>query len=182
MNRRSPARTARLFRGEAREVEPTLVEKVAETVWASGPGKHRNRIDDRAQIALSRPQGLFSPLPIVNIDQQDIPAGDTAIRIAYRLRARLEPSIDAISPAAAVFNVAGISGCDRVRKGRDHPGKVIRMRRLAGRPALQFLRCFAEVIQQRAIEKLNFASRAHGTEEPRNAVHNPAKVVFSFCA
>ncbi|HTA47023.1 MAG TPA: hypothetical protein VK789_31485 [Bryobacteraceae bacterium] len=39
MKRRTPARAGRLFRGEAGEVEPTLVEKVARTVWTSGPGK-----------------------------------------------------------------------------------------------------------------------------------------------
>src|SRR5258708_39424468 len=98
MNRRSPARAARLFRGEAREIEPTLVEKVAETVWTSRPGKHRNRIDDRTQIELARPQRLFSPLPIPNISQQDIPTEEPATCIADGQRPPQEPSINAVTP------------------------------------------------------------------------------------
>src|SRR5882757_1436454 len=139
MNRRSPARAACLFSGEAREVEPALVEEVAETVWTSGPGKHRNRIDDRAQIALARAQRLFSPLAIVNIAQQDIPAGNSAIRIAYGQSTNLEPSIDAISPAATVFNVVWSSRCHRITKRGKHARQVIRMNRIAVRPAFHFL-------------------------------------------
>src|SRR5579862_9229143 len=122
MNRRSPAPAARLFRGEAREIEPTLVEKVAETVWTSGPGKHRNRIDDRAQIALSRHGGILCALPIVDIRQQDVPAGNSIGCILHGKGANLEPSINAIRPAATVLNVVWISGCDGMRKRRDHSG------------------------------------------------------------
>src|SRR5207237_2822377 len=115
---RSPARAARLFRGEAREVEPTLVEKVAETVWTRGPGKHRNRIDDRAQIALARPDGILCALPIVDIRQQDVPARNSIGCIPHGKGANLKPSINAIRPAATVFNIIGSSGCDRMGKGR----------------------------------------------------------------
>src|SRR5712671_1436135 len=98
MNRRSPAPAERLFRREAREIEPTLVEKVAETIGTSGPGKHRNRIDDRAQIALARPYCVFGPLPIVNTRQQNVPAGNSICCIAHGKGPRLEPSINTIRP------------------------------------------------------------------------------------
>src|SRR5580700_8697061 len=96
MNRRAPARAARLFRGEAREVEPTLVEKVAETVWTSGPGKHRDRIDDRAQIVFARPDSILRALPVVDIRQQDVPTRNSIGFISHGKGAHLEPSINAI--------------------------------------------------------------------------------------
>src|SRR5690349_20283977 len=147
MNCRSPAPAARLFRGEPGEVEPTLVEKIAETVWTSGPGKHRNRIDDRAQITLTRQDGILCALPIVDIRHQAAPAGNSIGCISHGKKTSLEPSINAIRPAATVLNVVGSSGCDRMRKGGGNPGKVIWMNRVAGRPALQFLRRFAKVFQ-----------------------------------
>src|SRR6202790_1116928 len=116
MNRRSPAPAARLFHGEAREVEPALVEKVAETVWTSGPGKHRNRIDDRAQVAFARPDGILCALPVVDMRQQDVPAGNSIGRIPHGEGADLEPSINAIGAAATVLNVVGSTSCDRMHK------------------------------------------------------------------
>src|ERR1700688_2215743 len=172
MNRGSPARAARLFRVEAREVEPTLVEKVAETVWTSGPGKHRNRIDDRTQIALARPDGILRALPVVDIRQQDVPAGNSLGCIPHGKGAGLEPSVNAIRPAATVLNVVGSSGCDRIRKGGDHPGKVIWMNRVADRPAFQFRGCLAEVFQNLRVETVNLARGAHGTHQSRNAVQD----------
>jgi len=78
----------------------------------------------------------------------------------------LEPSINAISPAAAVFNVIGRSGCDRMRKGGDYPGKVIRMNRVAGRPALQFLRRFAKGEPYKLLGFIPTDTHLFGVDEP----------------
>jgi hypothetical protein len=180
MNRLAPTRAERLFRREAREIEPTLVEKVAGTIGTSGPGKHRNRIDDRAQIALARPYCVFGPLPIVNIRQQHVPAGNSTGCVAHGKGPHLEPSINAIRPAATVFDVIGSSCCDRMRKGRDHPGKVIRMNRVAVRPALQLFRRLAKVLQNLRVKTVNLARGTHGTHQSRNAVQDQLRVQFVF--
>src|SRR6267378_7607271 len=55
------------------------------------------------------------------------------------------------------------------------------MNRIAVRPSFHFFSRSAEVLEERPVEKLNLAGGVHGAYQSRNAVHNLAEVVFSFC-
>jgi hypothetical protein len=47
---------------------------------AHGKHKPRNAVDDQAQALFARPEGILSPLRVVNVSHQHVPTGDTAFR------------------------------------------------------------------------------------------------------
>ncbi len=91
-----------------------------------------------AWIAFARADGILSSLPIIDIDQQDVPAGDAAaVRVSHRQGANLKPSVYAIGPAATVFDVVGMSGLDGTRERGGDAREVIWMDSITERPSSQ---------------------------------------------
>jgi len=68
-----------------------------------GRHKPRNTVDDQAEIVLIQPEGILGALPVVNVGQQHVPAGDTALRVSRGQSPRLEPAVHAISTPLAEF-------------------------------------------------------------------------------
>src|SRR4029077_6410993 len=56
----------------------------------------RNGVDDQAQIAFVRSQRLLGALPLVDVRQQNVPAGNTARLIAKRHTTVVKPPIFAV--------------------------------------------------------------------------------------
>ena len=102
-------------------------------------------------------QLLLSVLPVVNVSQQHVPAGDTTFRVSRGESARLEPAVRAIGPTLTMLILIRLPGFDRAPPRIDHARKVIRMDSVADGPILQFLSRLAEVVQDLAVEKFDFA-------------------------
>src|ERR1700730_2738803 len=78
-----------------------------------GRDKSRNAVEDQAQALFVRPEGLLGALPVVNVSQQHVPAGDTAFRVSRGESARLEPAEHAIGTPLAELNNVRLPGFER---------------------------------------------------------------------
>jgi hypothetical protein len=73
----------------------------------------------------------FSPLPVVDIRLQHVPAGDTTLGVSKRQTAYMKPAIDAVSTAHAVLDVVWFPCVYRSLPCSNHHGKIIRMNGVA---------------------------------------------------
>ncbi len=110
-----------------------------------GGNKPGNAVDDQAQALLIRPEGILGALPVVDVGQQHVPAGDTAARVSHGESARLEPPVHAIGTPLAELEKIRLPGFDRAPPRVDDARKVIRMDGVAGGPILQFIGRLAEI-------------------------------------
>src|SRR5258708_3274030 len=69
----------------------------------------------------------------------------------------------------------GLPGFDRAPPRLDRARKIIRMDGVARGPILQFVCRLAEIFQDLAVEVLDLARGAQGTNKPRNRVDDPTK-------
>src|ERR1700674_717152 len=58
-----------------------------------GRNESGNAVEDQAQALFVRPEGVLGALPVVNVSQQHVPAGDTTFQVSRRESARLEPAV-----------------------------------------------------------------------------------------
>ncbi len=72
----------------------------------------------------------------------------------------MEPAVHAIGAPLAELENIRLPGFDRASPRVDHARKVIRMDSVAGGPILQFLSGLAEIFQELAVEKFDFARGA----------------------
>ena len=78
--------------------------------FASRCGLYRAR-----QPRLAAAQGFFRILPVIDIDQQAVPASHSTFTIERGLAERLKPSVDAIPPAEPALNFERLAGCNGPR-------------------------------------------------------------------
>src|SRR6202040_2455179 len=115
----------------------------------------------------------------VNIRMQAHPADNAALRIPQGETAQLEPAVHAISTAEAALNFVRLSGFECVLPRIDRAGEIFRMKDVAAGPALQFLKCLAEIIQILLIDEFEFACGCQSVNKAGNAIYNHAKVEFA---
>src|SRR5262245_21989569 len=74
-------------------------------------------------------QRLLSALPLVDVGQDYIPAGDTTVGIAPGKPTDLTPTVDTIEPVNAGLEVVGIASRDRLCKHLPDMRQIVRMNR-----------------------------------------------------
>ena len=116
----------------------------------------------------------FSPLPVVDVRLQHVPASDTTLGVPERQTAYMKPAINAVSTAHALLDLVRFSSVYRSLPRSNHRGKIIRMNGVASRPAFQFLERRAEILQDMAVDAFDFAGRGHESDQGRNAVGDRA--------
>ena len=89
--------------------------------------RHRMAARHHFEQPLFTGEQSFSPLPVVDIGLQDVPKDDMPVRISQREAARVEPAVDAIRTAEAVFEVVRMAGFDRLAPRGEDIWAVIRM-------------------------------------------------------
>src|ERR1700729_339566 len=104
-------------------------------------------------------QQAFSPLAILDIVKEEVPASDPAIGIPERQSASVKPPIYAIKPTHAMFHVIWNTRLDGNGKGCNRLRKVLGMNGVAVRPLLQLLGRLAEILQNLAAQKLDLPRR-----------------------
>src|SRR5215467_1435408 len=122
---------------------------------------------------------VFSLFAIIDVCKEQIPRGYLIFRILHRETANLEPSVNSIGTAAAVFNLVDLPRLDRLFAHLNYARKVIWMNRTDEGPVLQLLICLAEILQGLAVQKLHFAHCTSGCHEPRNVVDDLLPRKFS---
>src|SRR6185503_6669674 len=92
-------------------------------------------------------QRLLGALPVIDIDLQNEPAEDAALRIPHRQAENIEPTVNPINAAVTAFNVIGTTGLMRRHLSRDRALEVIRMDDVRTLPTFQLFECPAEIVQ-----------------------------------
>src|SRR5262245_58011072 len=98
MHGSGPAPATCLFRRQANEVQIVPTEELSAAVGARRPGERRNCVDDQCEVALAVAERVLCALALVDVRQDDIPAGDPPIGTAQRKPTDLTPPVDAIEP------------------------------------------------------------------------------------
>src|SRR5215813_3530243 len=91
-----PTRTLRLFCRLTCVIEPITIEEVARAVWANRRYLRRHGVDNQAQIALVRLQGLFCAFAVVDVERGHIPPIDSSLLIEQRIVSDQEPAVSAV--------------------------------------------------------------------------------------
>src|SRR5215813_1139158 len=147
MDHLRPPFGVRLFRRDARVIEPALIAGNVGAVWPMYAHKTGNRVEYLAQIALVRLQSLFSLFAIIDVCKKEIPGGYRIFGIPYRQTANLEPSVYAVGAPAPMLNFIDQPRSDGFFTRLDHTRKVIWMNCADEGPVLQLFVCFAEILQ-----------------------------------
>jgi hypothetical protein len=66
-------------------LQDLAVEKFDLTCRVRGRDKARNAVDGETQALFIRPQGIFSPLPIVDVSTRCIPSDDFSSLVSQRV-------------------------------------------------------------------------------------------------
>src|SRR5918994_753702 len=83
-------------------VERLTVDEFDLTGGAEGGDQPWNAVDDQARLSLALAERVLGVLALVDVDQQDAPANDSASRITKRKPVVLEPAVRAIRSAEAL--------------------------------------------------------------------------------
>src|SRR5579883_3191864 len=67
MHRSRPPPTVRLVRGQTKKLQIVPIEKLSTSVWLRRPGERRHSIYYHLEVALACPNGIFGPLPIIDV-------------------------------------------------------------------------------------------------------------------
>src|ERR1039458_7921758 len=103
MHHHLPAPTQRPFHSNAGVVQPTLIDKSTGTIWATGPRRHGNGVDDQ-------PEAIFGPFDFVegalqscsrlallsNIDRSPHKFEDLARRAEHRMPHYAERAVGSV--------------------------------------------------------------------------------------
>src|SRR5580704_8954642 len=93
----------------------------------------------------SLPQFTLGSLAVVNVGRQDIPTDNATLGVTQRMSSHVEPAVDAIGPTATILKLKRLPSFKRALPDVDRRKNVIRMKRVACRPILQFLGRLAEI-------------------------------------
>src|SRR5262249_42316915 len=104
------------------------------------------------------------------------PAGDLASCVPKRQSTHVEPTVDAVGTAHAVFDVI-FPRTQGLFPSSDHGGKVIGMNDFTGFPTLQLFEGSTEIFQNMAIDVFDFAIRCHEGHQSRNAIGDRAVMI-----
>src|SRR5215470_13075140 len=147
-----------------------LVNKIHLAGWTHSVYEAGDVIDDGAKIGLALQQLLLGTLAIIDVCKKEIPRGYRVFRISHREAAHLEPSVNSIGTAAAVFNLVHPALFDRLDASLDDTGNIIRMNGISQGPMLQLFICLTEILEGLAVEKLHFAHCAHRRHQTRDVI------------
>src|SRR5260370_15935149 len=100
-------------------------------------------------------QPIFRFFALVDISQQDVPAGDATLRVSHGESANLEPAVYPIGTSAAVLDVVGRPGFDGIPKGSDHAREIVGMDGVDGSPTLTLHSCIAKIFRNLAVAKFD---------------------------
>src|SRR6516164_6403422 len=138
-----------------------------------------NGADHQAQIALARLQSLFRLFAIIDVRGKCIPVENSSLDVAHRNHADLKPAVYAIEPTEVMLDIKWLAFRDRVAKGFDTVGKIVRVNHVVRLPLLCLLRRAAEILQKWSIEDLGCAIRRKAGKKARHVVQERARVEFS---
>src|SRR6266566_6190067 len=121
----------------------------------------------------------LGPLPVVDVGEQNVPADDTAVRIAQGQPADLKAAIDTVETANTLLDLIGIARRHGSRDDLNDASKILRMHRVAGPPLLQFLHRPAAVLENLLVDGFDLTGGGQGCDQAGNSVHDQAPLALA---
>src|SRR6185436_5701627 len=169
-----------LLQGPSGELETGAIRVHHAAVRVGHPEKLGKEVDDRTELALVLPDALLRPLSVVDVRQQDVPAGNRAVGTTQRARACVKPAMDTVGSAYAVVGLVRLPGFDRRPPRRNHATTVIRMNRVASSPGLQLFGSLSKVVESPLVDELDFTVRCVHGHLSVDAVNDEAELLFAL--
>src|SRR5687767_12502911 len=101
MNEFDPPSACQALCGAVEIFDSPLIQVVKLTLRSPAPHKCRDRLDKETKLALAFAQGFLGTLPLVDVDEQVVPADNVPVRIPKRKAARLKPAVDTIETSGS---------------------------------------------------------------------------------
>ena len=105
----------------------------------------------------------LGPLPCVDVGEQNVPADDTAVRIAQGKPADLKPAIDLVETANTLLDLVGIARRHGLGDDLSDATEILWMNGVAGPPPFQLLQRPAAVFDDLVIDAFDLTSRCQGS-------------------
>src|SRR6266513_2145604 len=131
----------------------------------------RRRLDDGPQAGLTVPERVLHALALINVGIQDVPAENGPARVPTGKPTNLKPTIHPVEASEARLVVMGLTRCHRSRKDLDDAREVIRVKRIADSPLLQFLECPAAVFDELIAEGVDATRRCQDGDQAGNVAY-----------
>src|SRR5712691_9787847 len=122
----------------------------------------------------------LGPLPCVDVGEQNVPADDTAVRIAQGEPADLKPSIHAIETSNPFLDLVGIARRHGLGDDLNDARKILWMHGVADPPLLQLFHRPAAIFEDWVIDAFDLTSRGQGCDQAGNTVHDQARLALAF--
>src|SRR5258708_4678289 len=132
---------------------------------------------DAAQLSLAFAQVLLGPFPVVDIDENDIPAFDWCIVRSQRNAHRTEPAIITLRAAQTMFDLIGNARCDGAFEDFGGGPQVVRVHEIARCPFPELSKGLSEVSKDLRVGFLDLACRCQNEDERRNILQNQASAL-----
>src|SRR5438874_9406118 len=134
----------------------------------------RRRLDDRPQAGLAVPERVLHAFTLINVGVQDVPAENGPACVPTGKPTNVKPTIRAVEASEARLVVMWLTRCDRSREDLDDAREVIRMKRIADPPLLQFLERPAAVFDELIAEGVDASRRCQDCDQARDVAYEPS--------
>src|SRR6266436_3647881 len=122
----------------------------------------------------------LGPLPCVDVGEQNVPADDTAGRIAQGEPADLKPSIYAVEASNPFLDLGGSARRHDLAYELNDARKILWMNGVAGPPLFQLFQRPAAVFEDLVIDAFDLTGRGQGCDQAGNTVHDQARLALAF--
>src|SRR5438874_68301 len=134
----------------------------------------RRRLDDCPQAGLAALERVLHALALINVDIQDVPTENGPARVPTGKATNLKPTIRPVEAPETRLVVMWLTRCDRAREDLDDTREVIRMKRIADPPLLQFLERPAAVFDELIAEGVDATRRCQDCDQARDVAYEPS--------
>src|SRR5438874_7475048 len=134
----------------------------------------RRRLDNGPQVGLTVPELVLHAFALIYVGVQDVPAENCSARATTGKTTNLKPTVHAVEASEARLVVMWLTRCDRSHEDLDDAREVVRMKRIADPPLLQFLERPAAVFDELIAEGVDASRRCQDCDQARDVAYEPS--------
>jgi len=140
---------------------------------------------DRRNLGRSRKtclrvsQRLLHILPIVDIQQQSVPASHSAFAVARGLAEHVKPSVDTVGPAEPALDFVRLASCDSTRPRAPRRLHVVRVKKIGPAQALPGVKGRAAVAEYPPVQVVEIAVGSRAPHQTGHGLDDQAEIALA---
>jgi hypothetical protein len=146
---------------------------------SGGEFANRDRLHRSRQPRLTTAQGLLRVLPVIDIDQQAVPASCSAFTVTRGLAERLKPSVGAIGSAEPALSFERLAGCNGPRPRVRSRLCIIWVEKVLPPELRPSAGAGAGVVQYPLVQVVQFAVRSRAPNQARDRLDDQAEIALA---